>query len=64
MYICFVDYEKAFDRMNLIKLMEITILQKIKIDWRDQIDLEPIHNGHAAYGLEMAIQVLVVLVDV
>ena len=34
LYICFVDFEKAFDRVNWIKLMEI--LEKCGLDWRDR----------------------------
>src|SRR6476661_4071843 len=34
LFICFVDYEKAFDRLKWTKLMEI--LKKIGIDWRDR----------------------------
>ena len=33
-YICFVDFEKAFDRVNWIKMMEI--LKMIGVDWRDR----------------------------
>jgi len=33
-FICFVDFEKAFDRVNWIKMMEV--LQKIGVDWRDR----------------------------
>ena len=33
-YICFVDFEKAFDRVNWIKMMEI--LKSLKIDWKDR----------------------------
>jgi hypothetical protein len=33
-YVCFVDFEKAFDRVNWIKMMEI--LKDIQIDWRDR----------------------------
>src|SRR6476661_8624329 len=32
-YICFVDFEKAFDRVNWEKMMKI--LQSIGVDWRD-----------------------------
>jgi retron-type reverse transcriptase len=34
LYICFVDYEKAFDRVNLPKLMEV--LDQALIDKRDR----------------------------
>jgi len=33
-FICFVDFEKAFDRVKWVKLMEI--LKRIGIDWRDR----------------------------
>ena len=33
-YICFVDFEKAFDRVNWVKMMEV--LRKIGVDWRDR----------------------------
>lgn len=33
-YICYVDYEKAFDRVNSDKLM--TILKVIGVDWKDR----------------------------
>jgi len=33
-YICFVDYEKAFDRVDWKKLMKA--LRRIGIDWRDR----------------------------
>jgi len=32
--VCYVDYEKAFDRVDWPKLM--TILQNIGVDWRDR----------------------------
>src|SRR6059036_3676764 len=32
-YICFVDFEKAFDRVNWVKIFEI--LKSLHIDWRD-----------------------------
>src|SRR6476469_6237387 len=33
-YICFVDFEKAFDRVNWEKTMKV--LQSIGVDWRDR----------------------------
>jgi hypothetical protein len=33
-YVCFVDFEKAFDRVNWIKMMGI--LESLGIDWRDR----------------------------
>src|SRR6267154_812637 len=33
-YICFVDFEKAFDRVNWVKMFEI--MKSLHIDWRDR----------------------------
>ena len=33
-YVCFVDFEKAFDRVNWTKMMRI--LEDLRIDWRDR----------------------------
>jgi len=33
-YICFVDFEKAFDRVNWVKMMEV--LHEIQVDWKDR----------------------------
>src|SRR5437867_3684575 len=33
-YICFVDFGKAFDRVNWVKMFEI--LKSLHIDWRDR----------------------------
>jgi hypothetical protein len=32
--ICFVDFEKAFDRINWIKMMEV--LMQLQVDWKDR----------------------------
>jgi len=33
--VCFIDWQKAFDRVNCTKLMQI--LKEIGIDWRERI---------------------------
>ena len=33
-FICFVDYEKAFDRVNWVKMMDT--LKQLRVDWRDR----------------------------
>ena len=33
-YVCFVDFEKAFDRVNWMKMMKI--LEGLRVDWRDR----------------------------
>jgi len=33
-YICFIDFEKAFDRVDWKKMMEI--LKDLQVDWRDR----------------------------
>ena len=33
-YICFVDFEKAFDRVNWMKMMEV--LKQLQVDWKDR----------------------------
>jgi len=45
-YICFVDYEKAFDRVNWPKLM--TILKSLGIDWRDRRLISALYMGQSA----------------
>src|SRR6267154_4838350 len=40
-YICFVDFEKAFDRVNRVKMFEI--MKSLHIDWRDRILLQDLY---------------------
>ena len=40
-YRCFVDYEKAFDRVNWVKFLEV--LKSIGVDWRDRQMIERFH---------------------
>ena len=46
-YVCFVDYEKAFDRVNWVKLM--AVLQSIGIDWRDRKLIKNLYWKQTAY---------------
>jgi hypothetical protein len=32
--LCFVDFEKAFDRVNWLKIMEV--LKQLQVDWKDR----------------------------
>ena len=45
---CFVDYEKAFDRVNWVKLLEVLI--SIGVDWRDQQLIERLYNIYIVWG--------------
>ena len=46
-FICYVDYEKAFDRVNWIKMMEI--LHDIGVDWRDRRLIAELYMNQSAY---------------
>ena len=43
---CFVDYEKAFDRVNWVKLLKL--LKRIGIDWRDRRLIATLYMGQTA----------------
>ena len=45
-YICFVDYEKAFDRVDWWKLM--AILKDLGVDWRDRRLITALYMGQEA----------------
>ena len=45
-YICFVDFEKAFDRVNWVKMMKI--LKSLNIDWRDRRLIMELYMGQEA----------------
>ena len=45
-YICFVDYEKAFDRINWQKLMDI--LKIIGLDWRERNAIWELYTNQSA----------------
>jgi len=44
---CYVDFEKAFDHINCVKLM--TILQSLEIDRKDRKFTWNLYNGQKAY---------------
>src|SRR6476469_6734324 len=45
-YICFVDFEKAFDRMNWEKMMKV--LQSIGVHWRDRRMISELYMNQEA----------------
>jgi exonuclease III len=45
-YICFVDFEKAFDRVNWAKML--SILKNIGVDWRDRRLISELYMGQTA----------------
>src|SRR3989441_10085023 len=45
-YICFVDFEKAFDRVNWVKIF--VILKSLHIDWRDRRLLQDLYMRQEA----------------
>ena len=45
-FICFVDFEKAFDRVDWIKMFQI--LEKLHVDWRDRRLLQDLYMRQEA----------------
>src|SRR6476619_6642810 len=45
-YICFVDFEKAFDRVNRENMMKV--LQSIDVDWRDRRMISELYMNQEA----------------
>ena len=45
-YVCFVDYEKAFDRVDWKKLMEI--LKSLGVDWKERRLITSLYMGQTA----------------
>src|SRR2546425_3373565 len=45
-FICFVDFEKAFDRVNWVKMFEI--LKSLHIDWKDRRLLQDLYMRQKA----------------
>jgi len=46
LYVCFVDYEKAFDRVKWHKMM--WMLKNIGVDWRDRNLIAKLYLGQKA----------------
>ena len=47
-YVCYVDFKKAFDRINLIKLM--AVLPDIGVDWRDRNLIKELYINQKAFA--------------
>jgi len=45
-FICFVDFEKAFDRVNWVKLMQI--LKNLEVDWKDRRMIQKLYIEQSA----------------
>src|ERR1043165_6393374 len=45
-HICFIDFEKAFDRVSWVKMMEA--LKNIQVDWRDRRMIQALYMNQEA----------------
>ena len=45
-YVCFVDFEKAIDRVNWVKMFEI--LKDLHVDWKDRRLLKDLYMNQEA----------------
>jgi hypothetical protein len=45
-FVCFIDWQKAFDRVNWTKLMQI--LKRTGIDWRDRRFISNLYIGQCS----------------
>src|SRR5215469_13155946 len=48
LYVCYVDFEKAFDRVRWDKLMNI--LKELKVDWSDRTLVKDLYMRQKAIG--------------
>jgi len=44
-YVCFVNYDKTFDRINWKRLLHTRALRRVEIDWRDRRLIGNLHMG-------------------
>jgi len=49
-FVCYVDYEGAFNQVNWVKMMEI--LRNIGTDWKDRKFIWNLYKGQAAYMIK------------
>jgi len=51
--VCFIDWQKAFDRVNWTKVMQI--LKRTGIDWRERSNYVNGSGGDSGGGLKVSI---------